>query len=508
MKITIYIVDDEPMAITYLKSLIKQAGSDFQVIGAAHNGAAAIPEIQRLRPSIVFADISMPVMDGLVMSEKVLQMRNPPVVFVLTSYKDFEYVQKGIRLGVRNYILKNDLTEDSLRDLLLKTKQEIQRENRDRHKILEHNIRTFLLSGGDMPEDNPYQSKPLQRYALVHLIEQRRVYVRNSQKQKPLSIDCYDVHHVKLPEGISCNAFAEIYAGEYCGILFLHENCVNGEQKIKLAMQAMIEQFSRECPDCLGLISNITKTFSELPGVYYRTRKLLDYLYMHDAPCMFWEKDMHIQLQKTDSLEEEFKKFISGLEQESLMESQVALDILLERAKANRPIWEYSDTVQNVYRILKKYGNEHKLNPAHTEFQDCYPSVSLLEKRMYQCVDDVLFEMRERRELHYSNYVIEAVKYIQRNYDKDISIADIAEAAKISEGHLRRCFKQEMNVRVVNYLMDCRLERAKQLIQEKSHSMDEIWKQTGFTSAQYFSYVFKQKEGVSPREYAKAIQNR
>ncbi|MEI3412068.1 MAG: helix-turn-helix domain-containing protein [Blautia sp.] len=50
-----------------------------------------------------------------------------------------------------------------------------------------------------------------------------------------------------------------------------------------------------------------------------------------------------------------------------------------------------------------------------------------------------------------------------------------------------------MNIKVVDYLMEFRLESAKLLMKNTDENLTEIWSKTGFTSAQYFSYVFKRK---------------
>lgn len=62
-------------------------------------------------------------------------------------------------------------------------------------------------------------------------------------------------------------------------------------------------------------------------------------------------------------------------------------------------------------------------------------------------------------------------------------------------------------MKIVDFLTEYRLERAKALMRDTEESITEIWQKTGFTSAQYFSYVFKRKEGVLPKEYRKNLKN-
>ena len=60
---------------------------------------------------------------------------------------------------------------------------------------------------------------------------------------------------------------------------------------------------------------------------------------------------------------------------------------------------------------------------------------------------------------------------------------------------------------VVDYLTEYRIRQAKRLLNDRRVPASDIWKETGFSSAQYFSFVFKKKEGISPREYQKITGN-
>ena len=141
------------------------------------------------------------------------------------------------------------------------------------------------------------------------------------------------------------------------------------------------------------------------------------------------------------------------------------------------------------------------------EIPESYPDTCQAEARLKGCLDLILEELGQEKGQNYSTYVQQAITYIHRNFGQDISVPDIAEAVGISEGHLRRLFKQELNIKVVDYLMEYRLESAKLLMKNTDENLTEIWSKTGFTSAQYFSYVFKRKEGMLPKEYLKKIRN-
>ena len=118
-----------------------------------------------------------------------------------------------------------------------------------------------------------------------------------------------------------------------------------------------------------------------------------------------------------------------------------------------------------------------------------------------------MYEFKKREEEGYSKYVILTLEYIHCHYSQDISVENIAASVGISEGHLRRLFKTEMNINVVNYLTDYRINIAKRLMEEGCRNIEMISKKTGFTSIQYFSYVFKKKAGITPRDYLRMVEH-
>lgn len=96
-----------------------------------------------------------------------------------------------------------------------------------------------------------------------------------------------------------------------------------------------------------------------------------------------------------------------------------------------------------------------------------------------------------------------AISFIRFNYHKDISINDVAIQADISERYLRSLFSQYLNISPLDYLNQIRINKSIELLRNTELSVKEICFQCGFQSPQYFSRIFKQQTGVSPREVAK-----
>lgn len=96
-----------------------------------------------------------------------------------------------------------------------------------------------------------------------------------------------------------------------------------------------------------------------------------------------------------------------------------------------------------------------------------------------------------------------AISYIRLNYQTEMAITDVAEHSGISERYLRKLFAQHLNLSPLDYLNQVRINKSIELLRNTEMSVKEICFVCGFRSPQYFSRIFKQQTGVSPREVAK-----
>ena len=102
----VMIVDDEPIIVEGLSRSIPWDKWNCQVVATAHDGLEGKKLIEEKKPDIVFMDICMPEMDGLNMIAALDSQFPNLEVSVLTGFRDFEYAQQAIRLGVTRFLLK------------------------------------------------------------------------------------------------------------------------------------------------------------------------------------------------------------------------------------------------------------------------------------------------------------------------------------------------------------------------------------------------------------------
>lgn len=102
----VVLIDDEQLILEGLSRAFPWESMNCHVVGTASDGLSGLALIRREKPDVVFTDIRMPNMDGLSMLAALMSEFPDMRVTVLTAFRDFEYAQQAIRLGVCRYLLK------------------------------------------------------------------------------------------------------------------------------------------------------------------------------------------------------------------------------------------------------------------------------------------------------------------------------------------------------------------------------------------------------------------
>lgn len=109
--VTVVIVDDHEVVRQGLTSYLA-AQAEFEVLGEAESGAAAVALVQERVPDVVLMDLIMPGMDGVEATRRVKDVSPRTQIVVLTSYHDDEHIFPALKAGAISYVLKDVAMEE------------------------------------------------------------------------------------------------------------------------------------------------------------------------------------------------------------------------------------------------------------------------------------------------------------------------------------------------------------------------------------------------------------
>lgn len=100
-----------------------------------------------------------------------------------------------------------------------------------------------------------------------------------------------------------------------------------------------------------------------------------------------------------------------------------------------------------------------------------------------------------------SYYINEAIRYIELNYQKDITVEDIAQNCGLNRNYFGKKFKEEFGKTPQEFLMRFRMTKATKLLENTQLSIGEISDAVGYNDQLHFSRAFKNTYGISPRQW-------
>ena len=183
-------------------------------------------------------------------------------------------------------------------------------------------------------------------------------------------------------------------------------------------------------------------------------------------------------VRSSKKVENEFKRQISELWMKVLLPTTQRIK---EMVKAGASPYEIAIVIEDALRW------------ANTEY----------EMASYNLIDRWRGSLDKETRWALNDSLRKAIAYIRLNYHSDININKVAEEVGISERYLRNLFSQYLNLSPLDYLNQIRINKAVELLRNTEMSIKEVCFQCGFQSPQYFSRIFKQQMGVSPRDVAK-----
>lgn len=527
----ILIVDDEEEIRLGIIKKIDWENYGFTIVGDAQNGIEALEKAETLQPDIIMTDVRMPFMDGLELGSKILEIFPSTKIIIFSGCDDFEYAQKAIRINVIEYVLK-PINSEELIEILKKLKITLDEENNEKQNvdllqkhyieslpILREQFLISLIEGNIIKEDIERQIKKLGidlslKYLSVAVANIDKVNLNNTAfKENRMLLSISAKKTIDSILGKACNFISFVYLDKVIIIGNFEE-----EKSIKFYINALNESCRalKKIVNC-DMTIGVGRTCYELGNLdisYNDAKSALEYRVIVGSEQAIYIEDMEpnsaITLEFNDDLERTFINAIkigSNDEIEKVVEELFYID-----NKIILPMNEYRTYAMEIVMTLIKLMKSYNFNISSTLGDDFYKyvyfsnftSINEIGQWFKEKCGKVNRDIKSQRITSSKVIVDKAVEYIEANYmDYDLSVDKVCAELHVSSAYFSTIFKKETNISFVNYLTEKRMEEAVKLLNTTDYKTSFIAEKVGYVEANYFSYVFKKKYGISPMRYRK-----
>ncbi|WP_434752676.1 response regulator [Paenibacillus amylolyticus] len=524
----VLLVDDEEDVREGLVVEVDWEVLDLRIVGLAENGREALEMAERVEPDIVITDISMPFMDGLELARR-LRERNPLVkVVILTGYDEFDYARQAVSLSVDEYLLK-PFSAGHLTELLTRLRAQMETEIAEREDVqqLREHYRT---------------SMPLLQADLIATLLHRQksssyILSRASQcglelKGKRYGVSILTLHPSEDPElklFAALNIAAEVWADHKAGYAFMHQESVVllyveplGESETvgeseKLQQQALenvvrsIRHYLR-VPVTIGS-SRLVDTLPDVKHAYEDAMLALDYRLVPGTDSLIYIADVERQAAgklRFDELKQQtLTRCLKAGTQAELEEGLQVIfqEITVEHGRSDIQLY-LIEVLTTVWKAAQASGEEMEdiFGAGFQLYTDLFrlPGLSEAQHKVSEVCLLVQQRISSGRQHVYKDIVEQALTFTKKYYaDPDLSIQKVCAHLHISSGYFCSIFKKEVQLTFLQYLMQIRMDEARELLRSTELKSFQIAEKVGFAEPNYFSFCFKKHIGVSPKEYRK-----
>ncbi len=532
------VVDDEEEVRQGLIKKIEWHKYNFEIIGEAQNGREALDIIEEIVPDIIITDISMPIMNGLELSEYV-KLNYPTIkTVILTGYDDFNYAQQAIRFGVEDYILKPVLPKD-IDELLIKLNNKLQLEIEQKENIIrlkEHFNESLpiirdkylsLIVEGNIDENelkskinffklnlrggcfviaaaNIDNSGNEDKIFTLNDTELMRFAVINIAKE---IIDKYSIgealfHHSELVFIFSFND--------------THESGVCNNDTIFRKVYSVLEEIRQNVEKFLKLtvtigVGSVFSSLTRIKDSYKSALSALEYKLIIGESKIIFIEDLEPKRKEVIAFDEQTeRRLVSAVKFGTEKDvKEVVNDIFNKLVGAKAAFQEYQLYLVEVVAAISRICRDFEIDAPDILGIRTNLYVEMLEFRSFNeiknwmeaiCIKLMRF-ISESRQNTTQMLLKKAQDYVLGNFsDEGLSIQKVADYLHISQSYLSMIFKKETGETFLKYLVGVRLNAAIELLQG-AYKTAEIAERVGYPDISYFSYFFKKNFGMSPREY-------
>lgn len=501
------IVDDERIERNGIKYLLEEEKFELEIYEAG-NGRDALEFLKKNKVDILLTDVKMPFIDGIELIRQAAPLFPEMKIIIFSGYSEFEYAKFAMKMGVEDYVLKPVDPEEfsaTMNKIIgeldeISLKQEYEQESRE--YIGKHFL--YRMVYGNLSQEELDKSKNI------------------------LDPDILGFHRMMLLE-TDKEFFVRV------------GNSI--EDEIKLAVAEQSRYLNLNSQQCVIFLENKAEAGLERSAVLRATADRLIHMLKNT-----YEETAYIAISESfepdvDTVAEHFKE-LESLMQEKFYTTgryvyeqhdkadgeevaEIENDTLLKQIKQDVKMKDILNLREHFGELSEKYSGKNTYSQVYIkfvfsnllkEFYDNMPDSDEMQQsreieRIYltntfEEIKEIMLENVDKLENIFGrnpqmvHREIEVIKqFIYDNYDKDLSVNDLADKVYMAPSYLSFVFKNETGQNLSKFIKAYRMEKAKEMLETTHKKVVTISNEVGYENVSYFCQSFREYFGISPQKF-------
>ena len=530
------IAEDELWLRKRLVSTIDWSSYGISDVYEAEDGGEALEIALKEKPDIVITDIRMPELSGIDLMKKLNENSIFSKMIVVSGYDDFEYAQGALRMGAINYLLK-PVDEEELLDSVKRCVEELKKEKNKEtvfdkqsaasEMLMEHIYEDLIFETSEKRTEELLQKLsrkeigfPFQSAAVVNMqVREHTFFVNDKVKSDMWSVyqwlrrnlqeDCYECQYLYMR------------GSQIVLLLFGDDLEAKFMERVENWVQLILEALQKKLNISLFMAAgDVTDDFSGIHRSYEMAQKKIKEKRAEEKRILALrnqETEQELNTRFDDVYGEyDFKLLIKEIRNGDSEKAQTELQAILQSSSRRLQSADmmklqlfYMNFINRIAGAClpecEAYADELAMQCMTVMRELIYIGSDTIVTEMWDCLRkfvEKLVEVYQENNGKRKHWMIDQVlQYVEENYNTALSTRDIAGRFFMNTSYFSKLFHEQMGCTFSNYLINVRVEKAKMMLTQTNMKLYDIAEAVGYTNVQYFSTIFKEKEGLTPSAF-------
>ena len=523
-KLRILLADDEPMILKGLRQIIDWEAAGYDIVFAAHNGMEAYEYLKENEVDLAIVDVQMPVMTGL---ELIKRVRNEGIskadFIILSGFRDFEYAQQAMNLGVSAYLtkpVKATQLEEALHKVMIRNANSIDdsdiEEKLKRVYIEQYTL--ALITGKASSKQIDYIKANMKldgelNYVFISLNSIARLDEMTDEEvddiKKQVKENCeeflgrYSDHFL----GDAPNSGADYELGFlYCDFMAAEKGMTNGEFFEQLRKHAMFD-----IPvDIVMLIGKTVSDISKLAHSYSSASAMKPLRGLHtDKNILVYDDDVHVS---SHNLAKSMihKDYLDDLITAIVRHDNEAIDSCVDSLMNSAELTDYKMVNMNlnyllfqlIHRAVEIDEMVEQDNILLYIGDDVFGTEADFSEKLKKFSYEYANYLDQLRENASSGGLIKDIEHeIKARYAENLTLRDLGAKYYINSSYLGQIFRKKFGMSFKDYLNNYRIGIASEMLLNSDRKVADIAAEVGYRDVDYFVGKFFDVHGCTPTKY-------